>query len=129
MSEFKYNSVLLIDDSYVDNLINKKILQNKRFARDIKVISLPDEALDYLSECATTGNFPDVIFLDIRMPLMNGFVFLKNLLLIKHLDTSKLNLYMLSSSLDPGDLKRVKENPIIKRYISKPLTDRVLEEI
>lgn len=129
MDNFKYKSVLLIDDSYVDNLINSKIIQSLHFADEVKIINSPFEAINYLKDAAQTGQLPDIIFLDIRMPAMNGFEFMNKLEPIKHLLPSDLKIYMLSSSLDPSDLKKVKENNLVTNFIGKPLTARALEEI
>ena len=129
MDNFKYKSVLLIDDSYVDNLINSKIIQSLHFADEVKIINSPFEAINYLKDAAQTGQLPDIIFLDIRMPAMNGFEFMNKLEPIKHLLPSNLKIYMLSSSLDPSDLKKVKENNLVTNFIGKPLTARALEDI
>jgi CheY-like chemotaxis protein len=129
MDNFKYKSVLLIDDSYVDNLINSKIIESLHFADEVKIINSPFEAINYLKDAAQTGELPDVIFLDIRMPAMNGFEFMNKLEPIKHLLPSNLKIYMLSSSLDPSDLRKVKENNLVTNFIGKPLTARALEEI
>ncbi|PRY53658.1 CheY-like chemotaxis protein [Arcticibacter pallidicorallinus] len=129
MDNFKYKSVLLIDDSYVDNLINSKIIESLHFADEVKIINSPFEAINYLKDAARTGELPDIIFLDIRMPAMNGFEFMNKLEPIKHLLPSNLKIYMLSSSLDPSDLRKVKENNLVTNFIGKPLTARALEEI
>lgn len=129
MEEFKYKSVLIIDDSYIDNLINRKIMENNRFAEEIVIIDSPFNAMEYLVECIEEQKIPDLIFLDIRMPGMNGFEFIQQLREIKEQRSSDLKIYMLSSSLDPQDLKRVEDNDLVTRFIGKPLTAKALEEI
>jgi CheY-like chemotaxis protein len=130
MKESKYKSVLLVDDSYVDNLINRKIMENNNFAEQITVLQSPNEAIDYLKKhLSGSEGIPDAIFLDIRMPEMNGFDFLQKLYLLDGFSDSKIKIYMLSSSLDPGDQRRIKENELVKTFISKPLTSKALQEI
>lgn len=130
MITFKYKSLLLIDDSYIDNLINRKILDNDNFAESITVIESPKEAFNYIRDLYLEGKeLPEVIFLDLRMPLMNGFEFLEALMDLPDLGPDKIRIYVLTSSLDPEDIKRVKENHLVTRFISKPLTSQILQEI
>ena len=130
MATFKYKSLLLIDDSYIDNLIHRKILDNDNFAESITVIESPKEAFNYIRDLYLEGKeLPEVIFLDLRMPLMNGFEFLEALMDLPDLGPDKIRIYVLTSSLDPEDIKRVKENHLVTRFISKPLTSQILQDI
>ena len=130
MDIFKYKNVLLIDDSYIDNLINRKILDNCNYAESITVIDTPNEAFKLIKESIENGDIlPEVIFLDLRMPLMNGFEFLKALLELPGLKPGQIKIYVLTSSLDPKDIKKVKENPLVSKFIGKPLTKQILQEI
>jgi len=129
MGHYKYKSVLLVDDSYIDNLINRKILEANKFADSIIVMDSPFKAIEYLNSCSDKESLPEIIFLDIRMPEMSGFEFLQELNNVCNMDGSDLRIYMLSSSLDPGDLKKVEGNSLVAKFIGKPLTNKVLEEI
>ncbi|MES2872195.1 MAG: response regulator [Bacteroidota bacterium] len=130
MNAYKYKNVLLIDDNHIDNLINRKILDNANYAENITVIDSPQEAFDFLRESLATGeNIPEVIFLDLRMPVMSGFEFLKSLLELPNLKPELFKIFVLSSSLDPKDINRIKENHLVSRFIGKPLTNQILEEI
>lgn len=130
MNVFKHKNVLLIDDSYIDNLINRKILDNNHYAESITVIDSPQEAFEYIKRSLSTGeNIPEVIFLDLRMPVMNGFEFLKALDDMPGLQPGQIKIFVLSSSLDPKDIKRIKENDLVSKFIGKPLTNQILEEI
>lgn len=130
MNKFKYKSVLLIDDNYIDNLINRKILENANYAENIIVIDSPEVAFEFVRESLHTGNnIPEVIFLDLRMPIMNGFEFLKSLLELPNLQPELMKIFVLSSSLDPKDIRKIKENRLVSKFIGKPLTNQILEEI
>ena len=120
-----YKTCLLIDDNYIDNFITRRILESSNFAEQIIVRQSPAEAINSLREGTIK---PDVIFLDIRMPLMNGFEFLQEYdkLLI---DKKDIKIFMLSSSLDPTDMKESAGNKYITQFIHKPLTVKALEEI
>ena len=130
MNAYKYKNVLLIDDNHIDNLINRKILDNACYAETITVIDSPKNAFDFVRESLATGrNIPEVIFLDLRMPVMNGFEFLKSLTELPNLNPELFKIFVLSSSLDPNDIKRIKEDHLVSKFIGKPLTNQILEEI
>ena len=120
-----YNTCLLIDDNYIDNIVTRKLLENSGFAENIIIRESPDDAMQSLSDGSVA---PDVIFLDIRMPLMDGFEFLEE---FDKLDINKKNIkiYLLSSSLDPADVQRSSDNEYITQLIHKPLTRQILEGI
>jgi CheY-like chemotaxis protein len=120
-----YKTCLLIDDNYIDNFVTRKVLESSHFAEQIIVRQSPTEAISSLSEGTIK---PDVIFLDIRMPTMSGFEFLQeyDTLLI---DKSRIKIFMLSSSLNPTDIKESMGNKYITHFIHKPLTVKALEEI
>lgn len=125
----KYKTVLLIDDSYIDNLINRKILESSQFADEIVVMDSPVKAIEYLDKCYDEHMMPEIIFLDIRMPEMNGFEFLQKIREIGGVNSADIKIYVLSSSLDPNDLKKIETNNLITKFIGKPLTVRALEDI
>jgi CheY-like chemotaxis protein len=130
MNTFKYKNVLLVDDNHIDNLINRKILDNANYAETITVIDSPEDAFTFVRNSLLTGNnVPEVIFLDLRMPIMNGFEFLKSLIELPNLKPELIKIFVLSSSLDPKDIKKIKENQLVSKFIGKPLTKQVLEEI
>ena len=130
MNAYRYKNVLLIDDNHIDNLINRKILDNAKYAEKITVIDSPNKAFEFLRNSLQTGiDVPEVIFLDLRMPVMNGFEFLKSLTDLPNLKPFLIKIFVLSSSLDPNDIKKIKENHLVAKFIGKPLTNQILEEI
>jgi|SRR5690606_9446753 len=130
MSASKFKSVLLIDDSYIDNLINHKIILNSNFAEKIMVIDSPIDALVYLKQCFKKAvDIPEVVFLDLRMPEMNGFEFLRELNMVEGVKDADFKIFILSSSLDPDDLRKINADNLVSKFISKPLTGKALEEI
>jgi CheY-like chemotaxis protein len=120
-----YHTCLLIDDNYIDNFVTRKLLENSKFAEKIVVCQSPSEAIEILRDGSVK---PDVIFLDIRMPLMDGFEFLEEydkLAIAKE----QIKIFLLSSSFDPIDIKRSLANKYITQFIHKPLTHQVLEDL
>lgn len=131
MSTFKYKCLMLIDDSDIDNMVNKHILSKNTVAENIIVFSSAQEALVYLANNKTSQDpliLPNVILLDINMPIMNGFGFLNEFEKMDEL-VSKINVIMLTSSVDPNDIRKSKEYKSVKSFISKPLSLEHLESI
>ncbi|MFD0794503.1 response regulator [Mucilaginibacter litoreus] len=122
----KYNTCLLIDDNYIDNFVSRKILESSKFAENIIVIQSAHEAIDALRSERIK---PDVIFLDIRMPQMSGFEFLKQYELLEINNKRNVKIFMLSSSLDPNDMNNSLSNKYVARFVHKPLTHEALEEL
>ena len=121
-----YKTCLLIDDNYIDNFVTRRILESSNFAENIVVQQSATEAIDAIRN----GDIkPDVIFLDLRMPMMNGFEFLQEYDKLPSDGRSATKIFMLSSSLDPVDVKRSGQNKYITQFIHKPLTQKILEEL
>ena len=120
-----YKTCLLIDDNYIDNFVTSRLLENSKFADNVIIQQSSAEAIESLRDGVVT---PDVIFLDLRMPVMDGFEFLQE---YDKLDIAKdgVKIFMLSSSLDPTDLRRSLDNKYITQFLHKPLTKQILEDI
>ena len=120
-----FKTCLLIDDNYIDNFVTRKILEVSNFAETIIVVGTAAEAIAALRDGSAK---PDVIFLDVRMPLMGGFEFLEEYATI-NIDKNDIKIFMLSSSLDPLDMRKSTDNKYITQFIHKPLTIKALEEL
>jgi CheY-like chemotaxis protein len=125
MSEYKYKCIMLIDDSEIDNMVNKHILSKNNIAENIIVLSSATDALDYLNQNLGYDNpllIPKVILLDINMPIMNGFGFLLEFEKMPTDFINNIEVVMLTSSVDPNDIRRSKEFNSVRNFISKPLS-------
>ena len=121
-----YKTCLLIDDNYIDNFVTRRILEGGNFAEEVIV---SQSAADAINSLRAGSVKPDVIFLDIRMPVMGGFEFLQEYDKLEIEGKKAIKIFMLSSSLDPTDLKKSTNNKYITQFIHKPLTQKTLDEI
>lgn len=115
--------VLLIDDSDIDNMVNKRVVQKAGLSSDITVKNSAQSAFDYLKEISEndTERIPGVIFLDIRMPQIDGFGFLELFEELPEVIHSKSEIVMLSSSIDAADYSKAMDNRFVKQFLNKPL--------
>lgn len=121
-----YKTCLLIDDNYIDNFVTRRILEGGNFAEEVIVSQSAADAIDSLRDGSVK---PDVIFLDIRMPVMGGFEFLQEYDKLEIDGKKTIKIFMLSSSLDPTDLKKSSNNKYITQFIHKPITQKILDDI
>ena len=124
----KYSKVLLIDDNSIDNFVNKKLIEMTGFASDVEVYESAVDALNNL-KTRKKEEFPDVIFLDIMMPVMDGFAFLEEYNKLGQDHREKCKIIMLSTSESFQDLNKANKNPLVQKFLNKPLTEPVLEAI
>ncbi len=115
--------ILLIDDSDIDNLVNRKVIENAGLSKSVTIKKSAVAAFDWLKITAVSDpeNIPDLIFLDIRMPETDGFGFLDMFDELPDTIHRKTKIVMLSSSIDYDDYNRAMENPFVIHFLNKPL--------
>ncbi|MCU0399060.1 MAG: response regulator [Cyclobacteriaceae bacterium] len=126
MSTKKYKAVMLIDDNEIDNLINQKMIEAAAIADNIYTHTGAKSAIEFLKNIERIDEvdkvLPDVIFLDIDMPLMDGFQFLEEFEKLSNVVKKKCKIVMLTSSINPQDFSRSKKYENVKVYLNKPLS-------
>jgi CheY-like chemotaxis protein len=121
----KLNCVLLIDDDEDDNFFHHRVIKEAGITDHIKIVENGFDALEFLKQ---QKQIPELIFLDINMPKMNGWEFLEKLNSLHHLDRTG-TIVMLTTSLNPADREKSESIPRISDFKSKPLTAKMLTEI
>ncbi|ARS36772.1 response regulator [Pontibacter actiniarum] len=128
----KLNTILLIDDDETTNYLNHRLLNRLEVAPDIRVVMNGEEAIDYLSYAfAGVPEYPrpDLIFVDIKMSVMDGFEFLEEYQQYTPEQKGNTVLLMLTSSASFYDLEKLKQFPDVRRHYSKPLAEADVREI
>ena len=125
----KLKNVLLVDDDEGTNFIHKLVITESDCAENIVIKENGVEALNYLKS-AINGKYPepDLIFLDVNMPRMNGWEFLEEFKTLPKHQKAKTVIVMLSTSLHPDDRERANNFPEISTFLPKPLSvEKVIE--
>ncbi len=121
--------VLVVDDDSIANFLIERIVQSTGLARNISKALNGREALEVIkSRHEDPGSFPDVILLDLNMPLMNGFEFIKAYRELEIDGTDEVLIILVTSSNDPSDIQRAKDLGI-KYYLTKPLSADAIKGI
>ena len=130
MPTARYTSVMLIDDNELDNFINKKLLENEKFADTINVHQSAQSALEEIKRNENSPDkLPQIIFLDIMMPHMDGFGFLEELSKLNDNIRKSSKVIMLSTSESFKDLNRANQSKFVYKFLNKPLNKLVLDAI
>lgn len=126
--------VLLVDDDDTTNYLNRRLLVEMNVAKEVVVLNNGKEAIEYLSESCAPGSTdlkkcPNLIFLDIKMPVMDGFSFLEEYERLKLDAASHVIIMMLTSSASFYDLERLRSFKNVKKHYSKALTRHDVQEV
>jgi CheY-like chemotaxis protein len=124
----KLHKIMLIDDDAITNFLNELLIKEMEIADEMIIASNGQEALDVLAAQNLEGFCPELILLDINMPVMNGFDFLEKFDKLDFENKQSVIVIMLTTSLNPGDSKKAKQLNVTD-YLSKPLTKEGLNGI
>jgi len=127
--EAKINRVLLIDDSEIDTFVTRRLIECTGFSSDVLVRHSAIEALEYLKSPLNSETLPEIIFLDINMPFMNGFEFIQAFDDLPESTKRHCEVIVLSSSYHTDDIEKMTSHPQVKKFITKPLSKEALNQI
>jgi CheY-like chemotaxis protein len=118
-------NILLVDDDSIANFLIEKIVQSTGLARNIFKALNGKEALEYFYE---HPNVPEVVLLDLNMPVMNGFEFLKAFQVLDLKDKDNVLIIMVTSSGNPSDKEKARSLGI-RYYLTKPISAEMISSI
>lgn len=124
--------ILCVDDDPITLMLYKMVIAKATLAETVIVAKNGQEALEYYESKKTEeeNEYPELIFLDLNMPIMGGWEFLDNFTEKRFSPINdKTKIIVLSSTIDPKDIEKVKNYPIIIDFISKPVTKEMLEKL
>lgn len=127
---FKFEHVLLVDDNDIDNFINERMITTTGFAKNVVVKNSAQGALNYLHTVSEKSETPPhVIFLDLNMPVMDGFAFLDEYEKFDEAIKNHCKIIVLSSSISAEDINRASTNRYVLKFINKPLSEKYLNAV
>jgi CheY-like chemotaxis protein len=133
-TKYRHKYVMLIDDAELDNFINEKLIRSYNFSENVYLNTSATSALEFLNNLVIMGKdshqiYPEVIFVDINMPIVDGFQFITAFRQAIDKQINKPKLVVLTSSVAESD--REKTFDISKEiiFLNKPLAKEMLDKI
>ena len=128
------DTILIIDDDPITLMLCKMVITKASFSNEIVTTKNGEEALQYfdtLKQIKTNGKLkiPQMIFLDLNMPVMGGWEFLERFHTVDYSDYNDIKIIVLSSTVDPEDLEKSKKYPMVIDFLSKPISKAMLEYV
>jgi CheY-like chemotaxis protein len=129
--EFAKHKVCLIDDDNIYQFTARKILESTGMAGEIQSFYNGKEAINYFRDehNIRPETLPDVIFLDINMPVMNGWEFLEEYKSVHKTLPKPIVVYVVSSSIDDNDMRKSRQYQLVSDYIVKPVNRDTYKEL
>jgi CheY-like chemotaxis protein len=130
-----FDKIYCVDDDAITLMLCKKVIERVEFAREISTAQNGEEAINYFEQLANQKDqadftYPKLTFLDLNMPIMNGWEFLDI-----YTNRGYQNIFpeakfiVLSSTIDPQDVSKAKNYTVVLDFLSKPITKDMLEDL
>ncbi len=120
---------IVVDDDDINNVLSSIIIETVYTDAVITSFTRPNEALSYIEQAYKAEDEDAILFLDINMPLMNGWEFMEAFEGFSDLIKNHIRVYIVSSSVDQRDKDKADANPLIKGFFSKPLDQEVIASV
>lgn len=117
----KLRSILLIDDDEVTNFLNQELMSDLQLAQQVETLTDARQALELVEDRCSQGQGPDLILLDLKMPVFSGFDFLSSFQKLPSSMVQHIKIIVLTTSNNPKDIQRLQDLGI-ENVLNKPLT-------
>jgi CheY-like chemotaxis protein len=128
-----FDLILCVDDDSITLMLCKKVISKSSFSNEIITAQNGEEALSYFNMLkydnisSPPKKSPNLIFLDLNMPVMGGWEFLDHFNSTNYSEFNDTKVIILSSTIDPQDIEKAKTYPIVIDFLSKPITPSMIE--
>ena len=119
--------IMCIDDDPITLMLFKKVVQKASFAKEIIYNYNGQEAITFIDNIKNEDTKPELLFLDLNMPVMGGWEFLDLFNNSNYYHSNKTKVIILTSTIDPEDIKKSKTYPNVIEFLSKPITVEMLD--
>jgi CheY-like chemotaxis protein len=130
------DKILCIEDDSITLMLYKMVIKKTSFSNSTDTARSGQEALDYFkkfkefnSDGEPKNNQPQLIFLDLNMPIMDGWEFLDNFSTLEYSDFNHIKVIILSSTINPSDIEKSKKYSMVIDFLSKPISKEMLEYV
>ncbi|MBP6760104.1 MAG: response regulator [Flavobacterium sp.] len=125
------DTILCVDDDPITLMLCKMVINKASFSNKIITAKNGEEALDYFKTSSNNPEIkiPQLIFLDLNMPVMGGWEFLDVFSTADYSDYNTIKVIILSSTIDPEDLEKAKKYSMVVDFQSKPISKEMLEYV
>ncbi|MBC7848074.1 MAG: response regulator [Flavobacterium sp.] len=124
------DTILCVDDDPITLMLCKMVINKASFSNEIITAKNGEEALNYFkTSLDKQSKKPQLIFLDLNMPVMGGWEFLDSFSTSEYSEYNTTKVIILSSTIDPDDIEKAKKYPMVLDFLSKPISKEMLEYV